>query len=114
MKKGDIIASVIVGIMAIAGLALSIAWQYWFSIIACIICNILYGFVIFCLCRSAYEEKQKIKNAEVIKPDNKKDFDIYVNGMFPCDACGKNPKAQNSQLCKECQDKVSETYKDWW
>ena len=23
-----------------------------------------------------------------------------------CDACGKNPKAPNSQICKECQKKA--------
>ena len=25
-----------------------------------------------------------------------------------CDACGKEPKAPNSQICKVCQDKVKE------
>lgn len=23
-----------------------------------------------------------------------------------CDACGKNPKAENSMLCKECEEKA--------
>lgn len=31
-----------------------------------------------------------------------------------CDSCGKNPKAQNSQICQECQDKVYERYKGWF
>ena len=33
-----------------------------------------------------------------------------------CDACGENPKADNSQICKECQQKITEQdkYKNWW
>lgn len=34
--------------------------------------------------------------------------------MDVCDSCGKNPKAQNSQICQECQDKVYERYKGWF
>lgn len=101
MKKGDIIASVIVGILAITGLALSIAWQYWFSIIACILCNIMYGFILFCLCRSAYEEKQK----NTLKTESE--------GVYICCACGKNETAPDSQICIECKSKV-ERYNDWW
>lgn len=30
----------------------------------------------------------------------------YCDKENVCDACGKNPKAENSQICKECQNKA--------
>lgn len=112
MKKKDIALIVIVGILNITALTMAIAWKYWFSLIACVVCVIMYCFVVYNLIKGAREQKQK--NLEFIKPDNKKDFDLFVNGISPCDACGKNHKAPNSQLCKECIDKINERYKDWW
>ena len=29
-----------------------------------------------------------------------------AQGYDVCEACGENPKAPNSQICKECQKKV--------
>lgn len=109
MKKKDIALIVTVGILNAIALTMAIAWKYWFSLIACVICAIMYLFVVYHLIKGAKEEKQQMNEDYSIDA-----HEYYMQGM--CDACGQNHKAENSQLCKECQQKIehNEKYKDWW
>lgn len=76
----------------------------WYEITSCVLWIILVGITLFiAICQAVEEIKASKEVAKIV--ELKKAYSDYP----VCDACGEHHKQPNSQLCKDCEDKASDT-----